>query len=133
MTDKQNLAQSLEGLSEIYEQIQSINHEREEQLWNSLSSEQQLDVFCAVVRRIYQGELEDKGTYRYVLYQVFQFGLDSYSRGMDCGYLTLHNSIYTEDYEQKLLTRFAEMMFNVSEDQSKDLVTKFLSGAVVIK
>jgi hypothetical protein len=40
----------------------------------------------------------DKGTYRYVLYDVFDFGPDAYSVGMECGYMDLHNAIDTKDY-----------------------------------
>lgn len=67
--------------------------EREEALWNSLSYNDKLDLFCAVVRRIHQAELVDKGSYRHTLYTVFGFDLDAYCRGMDCGYLNLHNAI----------------------------------------
>lgn len=61
--------------------------------WSNLTSEQQLMAFYSVCKRITKGELEDQGTYRYVLYEVFGFGLEAYSVGIDCGYMNLHNSI----------------------------------------
>ena len=61
--------------------------------WNSLTYEDKLKAFSSVVKRIVKGDIEDKGTYRYVLYDVFGFEIDSYLVGMECGYLTLHNYI----------------------------------------
>jgi hypothetical protein len=49
--------------------------------------------FSSVVKRIVKGDIKDSGTYRYVLYDVFGFDVDSYIVGMECGYMNLHNSI----------------------------------------
>lgn len=73
----------------------AIEHRRrEEELWLSLSQEQQLDIFCAIMRRVYQAEIVDKGSYRYALYTIFGFDLDAYGRAMDAGYLDIHNAFY---------------------------------------
>ena len=69
--------------------------------WESLSQEEQMKAFYSVVKRIVQGELEDKGSYRYVLYDVFGFGPESYGMGMNCGYMALHNAIFDgEEYQR---------------------------------
>ncbi len=73
-----------------------------DEYWNNLSYEEQLKAFYSVVKRIYQGEIKDKGTYRWVLYDVFEFGPDAYSLGMECGYMYLHNAIF--DGENKPAT-----------------------------
>lgn len=65
-----------------------------EAYWQSLSTEDQLKVFCAVSRRIYRGEIQDRGTYRYVLYDVFGFGAEAYVPAQLAGYLDIHNAIY---------------------------------------
>lgn len=77
----------------MYEQARKIYRAQEEETWNSLSYDQQLDVFCAVVRRIVLAELIDDGSYRHALYTVFKFDMDAYGRAMDAGYMELHNSI----------------------------------------
>lgn len=64
-----------------------------DEYWDSLAYEDQLKAFYSVVKRIYQGEIKDKGTYRWVLYDVFGFGPDAYVLGMECGYMYLHNAI----------------------------------------
>jgi hypothetical protein len=61
--------------------------------WSNLSEEDKLLAFYSVCKRIYKGEVEDRGSYRHVLYSVFGFGPEAYSIGMECGFLELHNSI----------------------------------------
>jgi hypothetical protein len=65
--------------------------------WEDLSYEDKLKAFFVVTNKIYKGDLIEKGTYRYVLYDVFKFDCDSYIVGMDSGYLDVHNAIYTRD------------------------------------
>jgi len=62
--------------------------------WENLSYEDKLKAFRCICRRIYQGDVKDKGTYRFVLYNTFGFDLDAYADGMDCGYMTIHNLIW---------------------------------------
>jgi hypothetical protein len=87
----------LNELRGAFEEARKVYRAQEEATWQSLSKEQQLDVFCAVVRRIYDGEFVVKGTYRHILYDVFEFDYDSYTRAMDAGFLELHNSVVTDE------------------------------------
>ncbi len=87
----------LNELRGAFEEARKVYRAQEEATWQSLSKEQQLDVFCAVVRRIYDGEFVVKGTYRHILYDVFEFDYDSYTRAMDAGFLQLHNSVVTDE------------------------------------
>ena len=61
--------------------------------WDSLTQEQQMMAFDQVVRRISDGELNKKGSYRYILYDVFGWGPEAYGMGMNCGFMDLHNAI----------------------------------------
>jgi hypothetical protein len=61
--------------------------------WDSLSYEDKCNAFHAVVSKIVEGEIKVKGSYRYVLYDIFGFGPEMYIRGMNCGFMALHNSI----------------------------------------
>jgi len=80
--------------------------------WNGLSYDDRLKVFYSVCKRIHKGELVDRGSYRHVLYQVFGFGVDAYSIGMDCGYLDIHNSIHTpQDLEALRLSEKDKPVF----------------------
>ena len=73
-----------------------------EKYWDSLSYDDKLMAFSSVVKRIVKGDLKDRGTYRYVLYDVFGFDMDSYGIGMQCGYMALHNSVVDIDELEQL-------------------------------
>jgi hypothetical protein len=64
-----------------------------DEYWDALPYDDKLMAFSSVVKRIVKGDIKDSGTYRYVLYDVFGFDVDSYIVGMECGYMNLHNSI----------------------------------------
>ena len=89
-----------------------------EAYWNSLSKEDQLKAFCAVSRRIYKGEIEERGTYRYVLYDVFGFGPEAYAPAQLAGYLTIHNSIHGPDHDERLLKAFC-VKFGIEDADAK--------------
>lgn len=91
----------------IFEEARERYEKEADNFWNSLSYEDKCNAFHAVVSRVYRGEVQERGSYRHVLYSVFGFEPDMYGRGMDCGYLELHNSIYTKEEieEQKSKTK----------------------------
>ena len=93
MKEEQDNKFNFDEVSDAYGKIMKQIEQEQEEYWNSLSKDDQLKAFCAVVRRIVQGELRDKGSYRWVLYDVFGFGPEAYVRGMDCGFMALHNAI----------------------------------------
>jgi hypothetical protein len=39
--------------------------------WNNLTQDERENAFYAVCKRIHKAELEDKGSYRYALYDIF--------------------------------------------------------------
>lgn len=80
-------------LTEIFEEIRQEDEKNAEDFWNKLSYDDKCNAFHAVVSRIHKGEIEKRGSYRYVLYDLFEFGPDMYMRGMNCGYMDLHNNI----------------------------------------
>ena len=97
-------AQKWQDASDQFNEVMKLIENESEEYWNSLSKEQQLKVFCAVSRRIYKGEIEERGSYRYVLYQVFGFGPEAYAQAQMSGYLSIHNAIFDSEeakYESK--------------------------------
>lgn len=62
--------------------------------WENLTYDEQLKAFYSVTKRIYQGDVKEHGSYRYVLYDVFGFAPDAYGVGMKSGYLAIHNAIF---------------------------------------
>ena len=90
MTDFKQL---LTALSEEQEDLEKQIDADMDEWWNGLSKDDQMKAFYSVMKRLVDGELNQKGSYRYVLYEVFGFGPESYMLGMMCGYMSLHNSI----------------------------------------
>lgn len=84
---------TLTELGELQEDIEKQTEREMDEWWNAMSKEDQMKAFYSVVKRLVDGELEQKGSYRYVLYDVFGFGSESYMLGMECGFMSLHNSI----------------------------------------
>jgi hypothetical protein len=104
--DKETANRLNEISDQFNEAMEDLKNEQEA-YWNSLTKEDQLKAFCAVVRRIHKGDIVDKGSYRYVLYQVFDFGPESYAQAQMAGYLALHNSIFDGEHERDTLKAFA--------------------------
>ena len=92
-------------LSKVMKEAQEIYEQEAEQFWSNLSYEDKLKAFYAVSKRIHKGDVEDKGSYRYVLYEIFGFEMESYGIGMDCGYMDIHNSIRTPDEIESIVRR----------------------------
>lgn len=80
-------------LGQIQEQLRISYEAENDAWWESLSEREREDAFYAVVKRIYKGDVVERGSYRYVLYDVFGFDAGMYIRGMDCGYMYIHNAI----------------------------------------
>ena len=118
--------EALQKLSELGKQFREAMAEVEQEseaYWNGLSKEDQLKAFCAVSRRIHQGELVERGTYRYVLYDVFGFGPEAYAPAQKANYLEIHNALYGADTFDKM-----EAVNRIEViDESGRAYTKYLS------
>ena len=91
--DKESALSAMAEFSQLFQQAMDALEVEQEQYWESLTKDQQLMAFCAVARRIHKGDVEQRGSYRYVLYQVFGFGPEAYAPAQLAGYLSLHNLI----------------------------------------
>lgn len=127
-----NKKESLEGSDELYEALQEAHAEYEaknDAWWNSLTEEEREDAFYAVIKRMYKAEVVDRGTYRWALYDVFGFDPGMYGRGMDCGYLNLHNMLF-DSFELSAMKNVTR--FEVIDDKGRTYV-KYLKGDEGIK
>jgi hypothetical protein len=123
MKTQEDIDKAMEELSELGQQFQKVvdaMKKEQEEYWNSLTKEQQLLAFCAMSRRIVDGEIKQKGTYRYVLYNVFGFGPEASMPAQCAGYLDIHNAIYDAEHEADLLKAFAKF-----HGLGEDAVDKF--------
>jgi hypothetical protein len=96
--------EALQTLSDIGQEMEKHRKQYEDDndaWWNGLTEKEREDAFFAVCKRIYVADVVDNGTYRYALYDVFGFDPGMYTRGMDCGYMGIHNAIGDgEDYQK---------------------------------
>ena len=105
--DEQTL-KAWDEFSDMFNNAMNEIEQQHEEYWNSLTKEQQLAAFCAVSRRIHQGEIVDQGSYRYVLYNVFGWGPEAYAPAQLAGYLDIHNAIYAPNHDRRLLEEFCK-------------------------
>jgi hypothetical protein len=103
--ENDNITDDFEAFRRVWKEAMDSIENEQESFWNSLSKDDQLKAFCAVVRRIHKGELEKQGSYRYILYDVFGFDADSYAQAQCAGYIDLHNAIYTRDELKEFIER----------------------------
>jgi hypothetical protein len=97
-----------------------------DELFNALPQDDRLKVFCAVVKLIAKGELDEKGSYRHVLYDTFKFGPESYAPAQCAGYLDLHNSIYNYDDLHHMIEKFVTDHMDITKDDLKSQITDYL-------
>lgn len=83
----------MEKLRQAMEESRKEYEKDTESFWNNLSYEDQLKAFYYVTSKIYQGDVVDDGSYRYVIYDLMGFSEEAYSLMMDSHYLELHNII----------------------------------------
>lgn len=95
--EKTSFLKEFEEVSKTFNEVMAEIEKESEAYWNSLTKDEQLKVFCAVVRRIHKGELQDRGSYRYVLYQTFGFGPEAYAQAQMSGYLSIHNALFDSE------------------------------------
>lgn len=79
---------------EAYRDAVSEYNRKMEAWWATLDDEQQQWAFYNVCRRIYKGDVQEKRSYRGVLYDIFGWGPESYVIGMEARYMEIHNLLW---------------------------------------
>lgn len=125
-----NPDKALDALHKLRESFnEAIEHEKSlsESFWNSLSSEEQLWTFCAVMRRLSQGELEEGRSYRGVLYGTFGWGPEAYTPAQCSGFLDIHNAIHTdEDLSEIVKGVIKELGIEADPERIQEIIFKRL-------
>ena len=109
-----------EELSNSFQRWEQELEEDHDKFWNGLSKDDQLKAFCSVIRRLHRAEIEEHGTYRYTLYNVFGFGPESYVEAQVSGFLAIHNAIWDGERLSKLIDKLEDRVAaGFSEDGEK--------------
>jgi hypothetical protein len=129
MDDKSDFLESLEETSKIFNEAMKKIEDESEEFWNSFSKNDQLKLFCAVSRRISEGELKQKGSYRFVLYNTFGFDTSAYVQAQVAGYLEIHNAIFDRNRLnneiKKYLIKFGEENTNLSKEDLENKINLY--------
>lgn len=102
MSDKEKVLQELSDMSQLMEDAKLRQESKINSWWNNLTEQEREWAFYAVVQRIFQGDITEKGSYRYVLYNIFKFDPGMYGAGMDCGYMYIHNALWDGEKYQSM-------------------------------
>ena len=130
MSENDQAKRVTDVIAEIGQELEkALAHEESisESVWNSLSSEDQLWVFCAVMRRLYRASIVEGRSYRGTLYDVFGWGPESYTPAQASGFLDIHNTIHTPD-ELAKITEFVvkELGYEADPERIREIIFKRL-------
>ena len=116
MTETKDLGNALYELYELFDDVEKKYEADCDMFWKNLSEEDKLKAFFSVCKRIYKGDVEDRRSYRGVLYDVFGFGSESYTIGMQCGYDDIHRLIQEGIHSKEIMKDRAN---SIREDYTK--------------
>lgn len=112
--------------SRVFDEAVDAYQKKADDFWNALSYDDRLKVFCAVSKLIFKGEIKEKGTYRYVLYDTFGFGPDAYVPAQCSGYLSIHNAIFDGEEVASTIEDFCTNHMDASKDNLKKQISDFI-------
>ena len=97
--------------------------------FESLDTDTKLLLFYHITNTIFQNYFNDKGSYRGLLYDKFEFGPEAYGLGYSSGMFAIHNAIYTPDeLEENLNTLVDHLKLDLSKKELDSLRRIFLYG-----
>ena len=97
---------NLEALGEELKESLADLVAKQEVEWAKLSKENQLAIFCAVMRRLKKAELQDFRSFRGTLYSVFEFGPEAYVLAQEAGFLDIHSAIWDAEQVKTAIHHF---------------------------
>ena len=98
--EQEKALDQLVKMSQEWEKSDKAHEAKVDEWWDSITTEEREMAFYSICKRIHKAELQDGGTYRYALYDVFGFDGGMYRHGMNCGFMAIHNAIGDgEDYQ----------------------------------
>lgn len=116
-----------QAASEAFNQAMEEYQKEADDLWNSLPYNDRLKLFCAVSKLIHKGEIQDRKSYRGILYDTFEFESDAYAAAQCAGYLEIHNAIYDGESISKTVKDFVENYMDITNDNLQGQIDKFIA------
>lgn len=97
-----------------------------DKFWKSFSHDDRLKLFCAMASLMYQGEIEERRSYRGMLYDIFDFGPESYAPAQCAGYMSIHNAIFDGENIAAIIKDFVENHMGIAKDNLDDQISSFI-------
>jgi len=99
---------------------------RQEEYWNTLTADQQLDVFCVIMSKLAKGELDEGRTYRGILYDTFGWGPDAYMPAQVSGFLDIHNAIFSYEEKVDMIKKFCQQAMDITKDDLDEQIRNYI-------
>ena len=97
--------------------------------FETLDTDTKLLLFYHITNTIYENYFNDKGSFRGLLYDKFDFGPEAYGLGYSSGMFALHNAIFTpDDLEENFNNLVAHLKLDLSKKELCSLKRIFLYG-----
>lgn len=113
-------------ISKKFNEATDAYQKEADDLWKSLPYDDRLKLFCAMSKLIVKGEIEEKRSYRGVLYDTFGFGPDAYVPAQCAGYIAIHNAIYDGEYIGETIKDFVENHMDITKDNLQEQIDSFI-------
>lgn len=97
-----------------------------DEFWKSFSHDDRLKLFCAMASLMYEGEIVERRTYRGMLYDIFDFGPESYAPAQCAGYMSIHNAIFDGENIKSIIKDFVENYMDVTKDNLDEQIDSFI-------
>ena len=110
-----------EELHNSFQRWEAELEEDHDKFWNGLSKDDQLKAFCSVMRLLYKAEIEEHGSYRYTLYDVFGFGPESYVAAQLSGFMAIHNAIWDGERLHSLIAKLEDRVVEFLPEQAEEI------------
>ena len=122
--------------SEEYQQFleAEVNAEKDykqkaKEYFETLDTDSKLLLFYHITNIIYENYFNDKGSYRGLLYDKFDFGPEAYGLGYSSGMFAIHNAIFTPDELEENFNKLAtHLKLELSKKELDSLKRIFLYG-----
>ena len=103
--------------------------EKAKDYFDTLDTDTKLLLFYHITNTIYENYFIDKGSYRGLLYDKFDFCPEAYGLGYSSGMFAIHNAIFTPDEIEENLNKLAtHLKLELSKKELYSLKNIFLYG-----
>lgn len=124
MSKLDDYVETSQDYAKALQEADAVFIKQREDFWNSFTQDQQIELFCHVTSKLKKAEIDDRRSYRGVLYTEFGFGPEAYGAAQLSGFLDLHNCIYPDGLETIETIKKGLKLYGIeaTEDEIKEKI-----------